>query len=128
MYDRGTKYSNVNECRKYLFTKMSRSIENCPPTSNVLEQHIKRVQLQSSIWSSSLILESEAVDPTEWGWKKKDEHFEPLWSTLPKVADACNELKRCKCKVKCAVNMCSCRKAGLVCTDLCMCSGQCEPI
>ena len=70
MYDRGTKYSNVNECRKYLFTKMSMSIENCPPTSNVLEQHIKRVQLQSYIWSSSLILEGEAVDPTEWGWKK----------------------------------------------------------
>ena len=40
-------YGCVNECRKYLFTKMLRSIENCPPTSNVLEQHIKRAQLQS---------------------------------------------------------------------------------
>ena len=52
MYGRGTKFSCVNECRKYLFTKMSRSIENCPPTSNVLEQHIKRAQLQSSIWDN----------------------------------------------------------------------------
>ena len=42
MYDRATKYANVNKCRQYLFTRMSRSIENCPLTSNVLEQHIKR--------------------------------------------------------------------------------------
>ena len=42
MYDRGTKYANVNKYRQYLFTRISRSIENCPPTSNILEQHIKR--------------------------------------------------------------------------------------
>ena len=32
------------------------------------------------------------------GIAKKDGYFEPVWSTLPKVADVCMELKRCKCK------------------------------
>ena len=95
MYDRGSTFTNVIDCRRYLFTKMSRSIENCPPTSNVLENHVKRAQLQSSIRTSALISDSESIDPLKWGWqKKRDGYFEPVWSTLPKVADVCMELKR----------------------------------
>ena len=89
MYDRGTKYSSVNECRRYLFTRMSRSIENCPPTSNVLEQHLKRAQLQASIWLNSLAKEDFIPDPTQWNWQKEDDIYIPIWSTLPKVADEC---------------------------------------
>ena len=65
MYYRSTKYVNVNKCRQYLFTRMSRSIENCPPTSNVLEQHIKRSQLQASIWANALMKEDIVADPTQ---------------------------------------------------------------
>ena len=72
MYDRSTKYANVNKCRQYLFTRMSRSIENCPPTSNILEQHIKRSQLQTSIWVNALMKEDIVVDPTQWGWERED--------------------------------------------------------
>ena len=98
MYDRSSTFTNVNDCRRYLFTKMLRSIENCPPTSNVLENHVKSAQLQSSIWTSGLISDSESIDPLKWGWQKKRRIFEHVWSTLPKVADVCMELKRCKCK------------------------------
>ena len=101
MYNCGSIFTNVNDCRKYLFTKMSRSIENCPPTSNVLENHVKRARLQSSIWTSTLISDSESIDPLKWrSQKQKDGYFEPVWSTLPKVVNVCMELKRCKCKKK----------------------------
>ena len=124
MYDRGTKFASVNECRRYLFTRMSRAIENCPPTSNVLEQHLKRAQLQASIWINALAKEDPIVDPSQWGWQRNDNFFEPLWSTLPKVADVCTELKRCQCKKRCGV-ACTCHKNGLACTDRCFCGGQC---
>ena len=71
MYDRGSTFTNVNDCRRYLFTKMSGSIENCQPTSNVLVNHVKRAQLQSSIWTSTLISDSESIDPLKWGWQKR---------------------------------------------------------
>ena len=71
MYDRGSTFTNVNDCQRYLFTKMSRSIENCPSTINVLEIHVKRAQLQFSIKTSALISDSESIDPLKWGWQKK---------------------------------------------------------
>ena len=64
----------------------------------MLENHVKRAQLQSSIWTFALMSDSESIDPLKWGWQKRDGYFEPVWSTLPKVADVCMELKRCKCK------------------------------
>lgn len=48
MYDRGSKFSSVNSARRFLFTTMSRTIENCPPTAAALEQHIKWSQLQAA--------------------------------------------------------------------------------
>lgn len=41
LYDRTSDIMNVNDSRKYLFTQKSRSLENLPPTQEVLKQHIK---------------------------------------------------------------------------------------
>ena len=126
MDDRGTKYANVNnKCHQYLFTRMSRSIENCPPTSNVLEQHIKRSQLQASIWVNALMKEDIVVDPTQWGWEREEKYYKPLWSTLPKVADVCPQLQRCQCRKRCG-KLCTCFKNGLSCSYRCLCDGQCS--
>ena len=64
--EHGTEYANINKCCQYPFTRMSRSIENCPPASNVLEQHIKRSQIQASIWVNALMKEDMIVDPTHF--------------------------------------------------------------
>ena len=41
LYDHTSDIMNVNDSRKYLFTQKSRSLENLPPTQEVLKQHIK---------------------------------------------------------------------------------------
>ena len=40
-------FISVNEYRKFLFTKKGRPVESIPPAKEALEQHIKRVMLQS---------------------------------------------------------------------------------
>ena len=40
-------FISVNEYRKFLFTKKGHPVESIPPAKEALEQHIKRVMLQS---------------------------------------------------------------------------------
>ena len=40
-YDHTSDIMNVNDSRKYLFTLKSMSLENLPPTQQVLKQHLK---------------------------------------------------------------------------------------
>ena len=46
MYDRSSQLTDVNECRKILFARKGRSIDNLPPTRGALLQHAKRALLQ----------------------------------------------------------------------------------
>ena len=39
MYDKTSESDSVNVCRKELFARKNRSIENIPPTKNALELH-----------------------------------------------------------------------------------------
>ena len=47
LYDRASPCTDVNECRRFLFTKKQRSIEAIPPTKDALKQHVARAMLQS---------------------------------------------------------------------------------
>ena len=42
MYEKTTSISNVNDCRRMLFTKKSKTVDNIPPTRNALIQYFKR--------------------------------------------------------------------------------------
>ena len=53
LYDRTSGIQNVNECKKHLFTQ-NRSLENLPPTSAALKQHVKQAIYQSNRWNKSL--------------------------------------------------------------------------
>ncbi|CAH3142523.1 unnamed protein product, partial [Porites lobata] len=51
----------------------------------------------------------------------------PVMTNLPPAPEAIIQLVRCKCaKSRCSNNRCQCQKAGLVCTDLCLCSEDCQ--
>ena len=41
LYDRTSDHENVNDARKWLFTKISRTLKNIPPTQAALRQHVK---------------------------------------------------------------------------------------
>ena len=69
----------VNACRRMLYTKKNRAIENIPPTADALLQHTKRAALQARIWSDCLLCEAPNLLPAQWGWKlAEDGGFEPL--------------------------------------------------
>ncbi len=55
MYNRTSEVTEVNEARKQLFTKKSRTLENIPPTKAALVQNIRRTYFQAIIWNQSLL-------------------------------------------------------------------------
>ena len=118
LYDRTSDIMNVNDSRKYLFTQKSRSLENLPPTQEVLKQHIKRARYQSICWKKALTAIQELPIPANWGWKKNTVGWEPLWTTISEASEACHELIHCGCKKGCT-RQCKCIKAALKCTALC---------
>ena len=46
MYDLTSPLEEVNDCRRELFTKKAKVVENIPPTKDALIQHAKRAMLQ----------------------------------------------------------------------------------
>lgn len=118
--------TRVNECRKYLFTKKDRNLENIPPTEAALRQHALRAVYQGGlVWGQVLKPQLDLPSPSLWGWKKEESDWTPHWSDLPDVASACIELTRCRCKTGCKLR-CSCVKRHLKCTELCLCGGSCN--
>lgn len=122
MYDRTSDTEEINEARKQLFTRKSRTLENLPPTLAAPEQHIKRVCYQSNCWNQALIPYPDLPSPADWGWKKDQTGWQPV---LPEASRSCSELIRCGCKKGCT-GRCKCFKVALKCTALCFCSGDCQ--
>ena len=61
LYDVTSSVSDINTCRRELFTRKGRSVENIPPTKDALSQHIRRAMLQNMqvfISNSDCLLES----------------------------------------------------------------------
>ena len=126
MYCRTWDETHVNMARMTQFVKMSRNIENIPPTRAALEQHIKRSTYQSGhVWGLSLELQPVIPDVTDWGWESaQTAGYIPKWTILPIVEEACLELISCKCPKSCTGN-CKCFKTSLECTSLCKCGVTC---
>ena len=126
LYDRTSSHSEVNRIRQVLFSKSTRSLENIPPTQAALQEHIKRAVLQAGhIWSQTTIKIPKLPRPELWGWRPCEHGWTPKWTTLPEASKVCQELIRCGCKKACH-GLCKCSKAGLPCTSLCYCSGNCH--
>ena len=115
----------MDKARKKLFIKKN-NVQMIPPTRAALEQHVKRAVYQGChVWGQTLLCNPQLPVPTDWGWNKVDDGgYEPYWTTLPEAAKICQELVSCKCKKGC-VRQCSCKKAALQCTALCLCEGDC---
>lgn len=125
LYDRTSSAVDVNVARKDLFTRKGRSTDAIPPTKAALLQHVKRVVYQAGYcWGQALIAEQNLPCPSEWGWIKDQNYWQPMWTTLPEAAKSCQELIRCGCTRRCQGN-CKCAKASLKCTNNCECRAGC---
>lgn len=126
LYDKSCTSPSVNSARMKLFAK-GRPLERIPPTHAALVQHTKRAVLQGGYcWGRTLNTTQDLPDPAQWGWRlSEDGQWSPFWSELPEAADICKELIHCGCKKACKLP-CKCCRAGLPCTELCVCSGTCH--
>eukprot|EP00112_Aurelia_sp_Birch-Aquarium-sp1_P007906 Seg1863.1 transcript_id=Seg1863.1/GoldUCD/mRNA.D3Y31 product="hypothetical protein" protein_id=Seg1863.1/GoldUCD/D3Y31 len=125
LYHPTSESSFVNEVRLELFAKKNRAIENIPPTHASLLHHVHRAALQANCWKQMFAPVQSLVSPEQCGWTCNEGVWQPRWTDLPEVADALRILVKCGCKKGCK-NACKCRKAGLECTALCFCSGDCN--
>ena len=76
----------VNHARRYMLAKKGKAIENVPPTSASLKEHIKRSALQSRKWFNCLDCMRVDQDPVDWGWIKEEHNFLPdgsLYQNFP---------------------------------------------
>ena len=124
MYDRGSSVTHVDEARLDLFARKQRPYQAIPPTRASLLQHVKRAVYQaSSIWGQATLREPEVQSPADWGWSRKEGMWQVVWTTLPPIAQSCQQLTKCGCKTECR-GRCKCYRFGLTCTALCSC--RCE--
>ena len=109
-------FSNTNEYRRELFCQ-GRSINNIPPTSATLWIHTLR----------SCYIAGHVPTQEDWGWKFENNKSIPHWTYFPEAVDAIRDLIKCACKPeKSCRGWCKCVQSQLLCTELCVCKGQCE--
>ena len=124
MYDRASTAEGVDDARLDMFARKQRPYEAIPPTRSALKQHVKRAAYQAGcIWSQSTVCQPEMQTPANWGWTKKGDLWQIVWTELPPIAESCQQLTKCGCKSECC-SRCKCYRFGLTCTALCSC--RCE--
>ena len=114
---------------KFCSHKREGRLRTFPPTADALLQHAKRVAYQTGhCWGQCLVCIPELPSPSEWGWTRSESDvWQPLWSTLPEASNVCQELVKCGCKAERGCKgRCKYLKAGMSCTALCKCGGECE--
>ncbi|KAK6167815.1 hypothetical protein SNE40_021754 [Patella caerulea] len=124
---KGIHISRIPELRRYLFCKYMAESDRLPPTVGALSQHILRAQIQGRVWGQACIPQQERLDPMLHGYYKLDDmKLQPKTTDLPSAPEAIVEMVRCQCKSNCTSNRCSCKRKNLPCTDLCLCSTNCD--
>ena len=120
MYDRSSSTETVDDARLDLFARKQRSYEAIPPTHAALVQHTRRAAYQTAcILSRTLECNIGEESPGEWGWTQDGDCWNVLWSTLPPVAQSCQQFTRCQCKTKCH-GRCKCFMLNMPCTAMCI--------
>jgi len=115
-----------------LFKKTQAEAEKLPPTADALYHHTLRAHYRAMIWHHDDEACPHLPSPTMYDWKLGPNSYIPIITELKPAPEAIIELVRCGCqKNKCSNARCSCRRASLVCTEMCSCEGaneSCENI
>ena len=111
--------NDVDLVRMRMFSQKTRDVGRIPPTSDALDQHLKRSVFQASIWTTAHMSMMPVNNPTNHGWKEDDGKLLPIWTSLPLAKDVLHLDVKCTCKRTCS--LCKCMRAKLKCTRLCKC-------
>lgn len=109
--------SSLNELRYLRFAQATTSnkfnLARLPPTEDAAKHHTWRVYYQVQAWMSI------AKDPTNWGWKQNLNGLSPVPMLIEPAPQSLISFISCQCKKAC-VAKCSCIKAGLKCSVVCL--------
>ena len=123
IYDRPT--TPLHQIRYELYSKLVAKgkflPQKLPPTDASATQHALRSYLQYLDWA---LLESQSLDPSQYGWVKSSQTFEPVCFEGEVAAAALLNFTACNCKTNnpdaaCNSNRCSCKRMGLSCLAAC---------
>ena len=89
-----------------------------PPTDATAQFHFLCTYLQDKKWLGI------DLPPTEWGWKMTENGLAPITTNEDPVPPDLLKLILCKCLKECMTANCSCKRAGLKCSIICVaCKG-----
>ena len=114
------RHTQFYDAAKYLTLK---SMVCC---SSSVKLHIKRSYLQTNMWINAPEA-APALDPLEYGYKKKQFGLRPLLAAQPIMIRPPDLPEACKCKT-CVRKTCICQKNGLSCVSYCNCDPCHNPI
>jgi hypothetical protein len=124
---KGIDIRNIPELRWYLFCKHMAESQKLPPTLGALKQHVLRAHIQARVWGQANIAQQVIPDPLQNGFHQDtDCQVKPTTTDELPAPKAIIEMVRCQCKGDCSTSRCSCRSRDLACTDLCLCSTDCQ--
>ena len=120
MYGRPT-VRDVNELPYKLFCAKGSSSPQLPPCRDALLLHARRANYQAAVWRLALEPRPHIPSPDSHGWKVEEGKLSIHWLNQLPAARQLMEFVSCGCKKGCKTARCSCRKNGLMCTDICNC-------
>lgn len=121
----GSSKQSVEDARYELFCMKTNGERSIPPTKDALLQHVKRANYQTAVWRRSHQSNICAPSPSGHGWITEDGQLVVKWMSQPIAPAAVLQTVACKCSVSKCSGRCSCRSAGLPCTELCSCK-ECD--
>ena len=111
--------STMDQLRSYMYHQSKGiSLEQLPPTSHAVQQHIRRAYYATYQMVTLLNPNKPAeLNPSAFGFRKTDELLLPVEGHRP-IPEEYTII--CSCK-KCSTERCACHKAGLPCISFCKC-------
>ena len=98
-----------------------------PPTKEAFELNVRRGHLQCAVWKHAMSQDPPDVDETAYGYEKNLDEKTLQPATLPPgvniIPPEVQKILCCNCKANepCSKGNCTCRLAGISCTDFCNC-------
>jgi len=72
------------------------------------------------VWNNDCVKNPVLPLPQGYGRTMENDGWIPVMTTLSPAPEAITQLVKCRCaEERCSTNCCQCRRAGLLCTDLC---------
>ena len=94
------------------------TLASLPPTDAAARFHSLHTYLQVQKWLGI------DLPPTEWGWKMTGNGLAPITTDKDPAPLDLLKIISCKCLKGCMTATCSCRRAGLKCSIICVsCKG-----